>query len=158
MQGVTDRLCAWESELATEAKATRAHCPSCKGCNLMPVTQFSDRADRTVRWWCTQCSRFRTWEVCTADYAGLPFCPDGIPRVPPGARETLRGAITAADFEFVLGQLPNNRAQLHYTVRTMRASPCPPPPHNAAAPMPPPRRCSSCNNVSARRLPLIPIG
>ena len=110
VQGVTDRLCAWESELATEAKATRAHCPSCKGCNLMPVTQFSDRADRTVRWWCTQCSRFRTWEVCTADYAGLPFCPDGIPRVPPGARETLRGAITAADFEFVLGQLPNNRA------------------------------------------------
>ena len=40
----------------------------------------------------------------------LPFCPDGIPRVPPTARETLRGAITADDFEYLLGQLPNNRA------------------------------------------------
>jgi hypothetical protein len=34
----------------------------------------------------------------------------GIPRVPPSARETLRGAITAADFDFAMGQLPNNRA------------------------------------------------
>ena len=44
------------------------------------------------------------------------------------------------------------------TVRTIRASPCPPPPHSAAAPVPPPRRRNSCNSVSARRLPLIPIG
>ncbi len=45
-----------------------------------------------------------------ADYSGLPFCPDGIPRVPPSARETLRGAITADDFEHASGQLPNDRA------------------------------------------------
>ena len=110
VQGVTDRLCAWESELATEAKATRAHCSSCGGRNLTPVTHLSDQAGRTVRWWCTQCSGFRAWEVRTADYAGLPFCPDGIPRVPPSALETLRGAITVADFDFILGQLLNNRA------------------------------------------------
>jgi hypothetical protein len=76
----------------------------------MPVTQFGDQADCTVLWWCAYCSRFRTWEVCTSDYAGLPFCPDVIPQVPPSARETLCGAITAADFEFYLGQLPINRA------------------------------------------------
>ncbi len=47
---------------------------------------------------------------CCVDCASLPFCPDGIPRVPPSARETLRGAITAVDFEFALGQLLNNSA------------------------------------------------
>ncbi len=31
-------------------------------------------------------------------------------RVPPSARETLRGAITAEDFEYAVGQLPNNLA------------------------------------------------
>jgi hypothetical protein len=49
--------------------------------------------------------------VDEADYAGLPFCPDGIPRVPSSARETLRGVITADDFEYALGQLPKNRSQ-----------------------------------------------
>jgi ribonuclease HI len=110
VQGVADRLCAWESELATEAKATKARCSSCGGNHLTPVTQFSDQTGRTVRWWCAQCSGFRSWAVDEADYDGLPFCPDGIPRVPPSARETLRGGVTAADFEFVVGQLPNNRA------------------------------------------------
>ncbi len=45
-----------------------------------------------------------------ASHSVLPFCPDGIQCVPPSARETLRCAITAADFEFALGQLLNNRA------------------------------------------------
>ena len=109
---VSDRLCAWESdsELAAAAKATKTRCLCCAGRQLMPTTQIHDETSRTVRWWCEQCSGFRCWRVDEADYAGLPFCPDGIPCVSPSARETLRGAITAADFEFALGQLLNNRA------------------------------------------------
>ncbi len=34
----------------------------------------------------------------------------GIPRIPLGAGETLRGAITTQDFGFFVGRLPNNRA------------------------------------------------
>ena len=45
-----------------------------------------------------------------ADYSHLPFCPGNIPRVPLDARETLRGAITAVDFEFLLGEQPSKRA------------------------------------------------
>jgi hypothetical protein len=110
VQGVADRLSSWESELAIEAKATKAQCVGCGGGHLMPVSQCNDQTGSTVRWWCRCCSGFRSWAVDEAAYDGLPFCPDGIPRVPPSARETLRGAITAADFEFVVGQLPNNRA------------------------------------------------
>jgi ribonuclease HI len=130
VQGVADRLCAWESELATEAKATKARCVSCGGHGLMPVTSNDKpgQSGRTVKWWCSPCSGFRSWAVDEADYEGLPFCPDGIPRVPPGARETLRGAITADDFEYALGQLPNNRAPgpgvpfefLRYAPRSMK--------------------------------------
>ena len=58
VQGVTDRLCAWESELATEAKATKARCVSCGGHCLVPVTS-DDQAGRTVKWWCAPCSGFR---------------------------------------------------------------------------------------------------
>jgi hypothetical protein len=72
--------------------------------------QIHDETSSTVRWWCEQCSGFRCWRVDEAEYAGLSFYPDGIPRVPPSARETLRGAITAADFEFALGQRLNNCA------------------------------------------------
>ena len=57
VQGVTDRLCAWESELATEAKATKARCVSCGGQCLVPVTS-DDQAGRTVKWWCAPCSGF----------------------------------------------------------------------------------------------------
>ncbi len=52
---------------------------------------------------------FRSWAIDETEYSSLPFCPDGISRVPPSARETLRDAITADDFEYALGQLPNNR-------------------------------------------------
>jgi hypothetical protein len=38
VQGVADRICAWESELVTEAKATKARCVSCCGHRLAPVT------------------------------------------------------------------------------------------------------------------------
>jgi len=105
-----DKLCAWESALATEAKATKAICVCCKGRALIPITQVSDRAERTIRWWCEMCSGFRLWTVHAADYTQLPFTTEGIPRIPPDARETLRGAIMADDFEFLLNQLPNNRA------------------------------------------------
>ena len=107
---VSDRLCAWESDLATEAKATKARCSSCRGGDFTPVTQMSGESDRVIRWWCNRCSGFRRWAVSDADYNDLPFCTDSIPRVPPGAGETLRGAISMADFEFLLEQLPNWRA------------------------------------------------
>jgi hypothetical protein len=48
--------------------------------------------------------------VDETEYYSLPFCPDGIPLVPPRALETLRGAIMAEDFECAVGQLPKNRA------------------------------------------------
>ncbi len=48
--------------------------------------------------------------VRVADYSRLLFCPGDIPRVPPDARKTLRSAITAADFEYLLGEQPSKRA------------------------------------------------
>ena len=54
--------------------------------------------------------KIRPWEVRAADYTDLPFCTAGIPRIPPCAGKTLRGAITTQDFEFFVGRLPNNRA------------------------------------------------
>jgi hypothetical protein len=60
VQRVADRLCAWESDLAAEAKATKARCVSCWCKRLVPVIQSSEQTGRTVRWWCTQCSGFRT--------------------------------------------------------------------------------------------------
>jgi ribonuclease HI len=110
VQSATDRLCAWEFDLAKEAKATRAYCSSCGCRDLWPVTEIDDRTGRSVRWWCAQCSGFRQWSVRAADYSHLPFCPGNIPRVPLDARETLRGAITVVDFEFLLGEQPSKRA------------------------------------------------
>jgi hypothetical protein len=52
VQGVADRLCAWESDLAVEAKAIKVRCASCGSKLLMPVTQSSDQPSRTVSWWC----------------------------------------------------------------------------------------------------------
>ena len=68
VQGVAARLCTWESELAMEAKATKAHCVSCGGGHLMPVTECRDHTGRTVRWWCRQCSGFRSWAVDDDDF------------------------------------------------------------------------------------------
>ena len=110
VQSATDRLCAWESDLAKEAKATKAFCSSCEGKELLPVTEVNDQTGREVRWWCSQCSRFRQWRVRAADYSSLPLRTEDIPRVPPDAGETLRGAITAADFDFLLGEQPTRRA------------------------------------------------
>ncbi len=61
VQRVADRLCAWESDLAAEAKATKARCVSCGCKRLVPVTQSSEQTGRRVRCWCTQCSGFRSW-------------------------------------------------------------------------------------------------
>ena len=110
VQSVTDRLCAWESDLAKEAKATKAYCSCCGGRDLLPVTEIVDQTGRLVRWWCAQCSGFRQWNVRAADYSRLPFRLGDIPRVPLDARESLRGAITATDFEYLLGEQPNKRA------------------------------------------------
>ena len=110
VRSVSDRLCAWESELATEAKATKAYCSSCGSTDLTPVTKVSGESGRVIRWWCTRCSGFRSWAVREADYTKIPFRTEGIPRVPPDAGETLRGAISETDFEFLLQQLPNKRA------------------------------------------------
>ncbi len=81
VQGVAYRLFAWESELATEAKATKARCVSCGGHDLVPVTSNDKpgQSGSTVKWWCSPCSGFQSWAVDEADYEGLPFCPDGIP-------------------------------------------------------------------------------
>ncbi len=40
VQSATDRLCAWESDLAK--KATRAYCSSCGCRDLWPVTEIDD--------------------------------------------------------------------------------------------------------------------
>ncbi len=45
-----------------------------------------------------------------SDYTDLPFSTEGIPRIPPDAGKTLRGAISETDDEFLLQQLPNKRA------------------------------------------------
>jgi hypothetical protein len=109
---VSDRLCAWESALAIEAKASKARCTTCYRHDLSPVTRTigSAQSEREVRWWCCRCSRYRPYEVRAADYTDLPFCTAGIPQIPLGAGETLWGAITTQDVEFFVGQLPNNRA------------------------------------------------
>ncbi len=67
----------------------------------MPVTSKNKpgQSGSMVKWWYTTCTDFQSWAVDEADYAGLSFCPDGIQQVPLSARETLRGAITADDFE-----------------------------------------------------------
>ena len=44
IQGVPDRLCAWESELATEAKATKARCVSC-GASVLFQSRPTTRLD-----------------------------------------------------------------------------------------------------------------
>ncbi len=41
VHSVSDRLCAWESDLAMEAKATKARCSGCGGGDFTPVTQMS---------------------------------------------------------------------------------------------------------------------
>jgi hypothetical protein len=124
---VSDRLCAWESAPAIEAKASKARCTTCYGHDLSPVTwtKGSAQSEREVRWWCCRCSRYRPWEVRAADYTDLQFCTAGIPRIPLGAGETLRGAITTQDFEFFVGRLPNNWAcgpSLPYEL--LRHAPC----------------------------------
>ncbi len=55
VQRVAGRLCAWEADLAMEAKATKARCVSCGGKRLVPITDSSEQPGRTVRWWCAQC-------------------------------------------------------------------------------------------------------
>jgi hypothetical protein len=72
----------------------------------MPVTEIHDRTGREVIWWCAQCSGSRQWSVREADYSRLPFDTQDISQIPPGARETLRGA----DFDFIKGQVPKGRA------------------------------------------------
>jgi hypothetical protein len=62
VQSVSDRLCAWESELTSEVKATKAYCSSCWSKDLTPVTKASGESDRVIRW-CTRCSGFRSWAV-----------------------------------------------------------------------------------------------
>ena len=111
--------------MAKEAKATKAYCSSCGCTDLWPVTEIDAWTGRSVRWWCAQCSGFRQWSVRVADYSRLPFCPGDIPRVPPDARETLRDVITAADFEYLLGEQPSKRAAGpdELTFEMLRAAP-----------------------------------
>jgi hypothetical protein len=63
VHGGSDRLCAWMSELAAAAKATKARCLCCAGRQLMLMAQINDETGRTVRWWCAQCSGFQCWRV-----------------------------------------------------------------------------------------------
>lgn len=63
-----------------------------------------------MQYWCAGCAGFRLYRVDADEYASLFFCTDGIPRVPSHAEETLRGAITAEDWDFLLEQQPGGRA------------------------------------------------
>jgi len=105
-----DRLCAWESELASEGTAKSAVCQICQERDLVPVTIISQGTTRSMATWCKKCCRFTTPVIHMRAYASLPFSVEGIPRVPINAGESLRGAITASDFEFFMGQLPNSKA------------------------------------------------
>ncbi len=45
---VSDRLCAWESALAIEAKASKARCTTCYGHDLSPVMRTNGSAQSEV--------------------------------------------------------------------------------------------------------------
>ena len=105
-----DRLCAWEHDLATEGTAKRGSCARCESRDLLHLTAVRAEFGRTMVTWCHECSKFTNSMVRAVDYDTLFWNTDGIPRVSPGPGETLRKAVSMEDFEFLLRQLPNNRA------------------------------------------------
>ena len=105
-----DRLCAWEHDLATEGTAKRGFCVRCGSIDLLHLTAVRAESGRTMVTWCHECSKFTNSMVRAVDYDTLFWNTDGIPRVSPGPGETLREAVSMEDFEFLLRQLPNNRA------------------------------------------------
>ena len=105
-----DRLCAWEHELATEGTATKGFCTRCESRDLLQLTAVRAESGRTMVTWCHDCAKFTDSRVRAADYEILFWNTDGIPRVSPDSRESLRETISMEDFEFLLRQLPNNRA------------------------------------------------
>jgi len=105
----SSRLCAWEFDLANEALAKRACCTRCGGRALTPVTRI-EAENRSVQYWCAGCASFRSYRVSVEEYASLFFCTDGIPRAPLHGEESLRGAITADDWDFLLEKQPRRRA------------------------------------------------
>ena len=105
-----DRLCAWEHELATEGTAKRGFCARCESRDLLHLTAVRAESGRTMVTWCHKCSKFTDSMVRAVDYETLFWNTDGVPRVSPGSGETLREAVSLQDFEFLLRQLPNNRA------------------------------------------------
>ena len=108
VSSVEDRLCAWEHDLAAEGLAKQSECSNCGGRNLTPMT--ATHQGRQMVFWCWNCTRFTIPTVRAGDYDQLPISLDSVPRIPPGSGESLRGAVSVADFEYLLGQLPNGRA------------------------------------------------
>jgi len=107
---VEDRLGAFEVALAAEAAATKARCPRCLGSGCFLPVPTLRAGSRTVSTWCRTCSAYREPVIDPLLWADIPFCLSGIPRVPPDSGETLRGPITEDDFQYFVGQLPNNKA------------------------------------------------
>ena len=101
-------MCVWEHALAAEGLAKKSKCTHC-GSELLPVTETTWSRKMTL--WCWHCSRFTDSYISAGDYETIPLHLENIPRVPPSACETLRGAVTETDFASLLGQLPNNRVR-----------------------------------------------
>jgi RNase P subunit RPR2 len=99
-----DRLCAWEHELATEGTAKKGFCPRCESMDLLQLTAVRAESGRTMVTWCHKCAKFTDSRVRAVDYETLFWNTDGIPRVSPDSGESLRGAISRDDFEFLLRQ------------------------------------------------------
>ena len=107
---VEDRLGAFEAVLASEASATKATCPQCRGSGCFLAVPRPQAGARAVRIWCRACASYRQPVVDPRMWADIPLCLRNIPRVAPGAGETLKGIITQDDFDYFVGQLPNNKA------------------------------------------------
>ena len=65
---------------------------------------------RTISTWCRACSAYREPVVDPLLWADIPFCLSSIPRVPPDSGETLRVPITEDDYQYLVGEVPNNKA------------------------------------------------
>ena len=108
---VGDRLGAWEYSLATAAAAQKQQCRECLDKRLLPISVEQDGA-RSICTWCLNCKRAVEVVVDSQAYDDLAFVLSRaeIPRVPPHAEETLRGAVMIEDYDFLMTQLPNRKA------------------------------------------------
>jgi len=93
---------------------------------LLPVSVEREGA-RSMSTWCLRCKEVVEPAIDPIEYDGLPFLPPSceIPSVPLSSEETLRGPISAEDFDFFLGQLPRKRAAEGIPYELWQSAPAP---------------------------------